>query len=59
LHAQGAQCAVLFELDAELDGAAADLTVFYVFALAGRQVDPGLEAFAAIGTLHRHEFLRS
>src|SRR6476620_7865486 len=55
LHADGAQRAILFQLDAELDGAATDLTVFYVLALAGGQVDPGFEAFAAIRALHGHE----
>ncbi len=31
--------------------------IFYVFALAGGQVDAGFEAFAAIGALNGHELL--
>jgi UrcA family protein len=44
-------------LDAEFDRAAADLAVFYIRGLVGRQVDAGFEPFAAIGTLDCHELL--
>src|SRR3569833_1780497 len=57
LYADRLECAVVFELDTELDGATAHLTVFYVLAFAGGQVDPGFVAFAAIRALHGHELL--
>jgi hypothetical protein len=57
LDSHRAQGAVIRKLDAELDRAAAHFAIFYVFALAGRQVDAGFEALTAIRTLHRHELL--
>jgi UrcA family protein len=56
-HAYGEQSAVLIALDAEFDGAAADLAVFYIRRLLGRQVDAGFQPFTAIGTLDRYELL--
>jgi len=58
LNSNGMQRAGVLELDGELDGPAAHLAIFDVFALAGSQVDARFEAFTAPGTLNRHELLR-
>src|SRR6185312_16357397 len=58
LDLDGQQRATAVPLDADLHRPAADLAVLDVTRIVGSQIDPRLEALAAIGALHRDELLR-
>src|SRR5262249_34985692 len=56
-HLQSPQCAAFFALDVKLDRPAANRAVLDISRLIRSQIDPRIQALAAIGAAHCNELL--